>query len=149
MATGKRSGEKALQKVLGQGANVNAGNPLEVHAPKVGSLIGYAGVTPADGGGDGSSLIDSVLTTKPDYNGNLVIITSGAYAGQGRDINGITTAGTVTPTSAFGGQILRGTTFVIAALRLTPAEVAALELKAEANQYYDRVFYDSVTNRDK
>ncbi|MBA7638686.1 hypothetical protein ES703_46342 [subsurface metagenome] len=33
MAVGKRSGEKALQKVLGQGANVNAANPLEVHDP--------------------------------------------------------------------------------------------------------------------
>ncbi len=126
MAVGKRSDEKALQKVLGQGGNVNAGNPLEVHDPKVGSLISYEGETTADGAADGSTLIDTVLTTKPDYNGNLVIITSGPYAGQGRDINGVTTAGTVTPTSAFGGQILRGTTFNIFALRLTPAEVAAI-----------------------
>jgi len=63
-----------------------------------------------------------------------VIVTSGAYAGQGRDINGVTTAGTVTPNLAFGGQILRGTAFVIVALRLTPAEVAAL---AEALATHD------------
>ncbi len=126
MAVGKRSGGKALQKVLGQGGNINADNPLEVHDPKVGSLISYEGVATADGAADGSTLIDNDLTTKPDFNGNLVIITSGAYAGQGRDINGVTTAGTVTPNLAFGGQILRGTTFVIVALRLTPAEVAAL-----------------------
>ncbi|MBA7623302.1 hypothetical protein ES703_30696 [subsurface metagenome] len=127
MGAGKRSSERALQKVLGQGANVNADNPLEVHDPKVGSLISYEGTTTADGAGDGSSLEDSVLTTKPDYNGNLVIITSGAYAGQGSDINGATTGGTVTAHTAFGGQILRGTKFVIVALRLTPAEVAALQ----------------------
>lgn len=131
MATGKRSSERALQKVLGKGANVSGDNPLEVHDPKVGSLISYEGTTTADGAGDGSTLIDSVLTTKPDYNGNLVIITSGAYAGQGRDINGATTGGTVTSASAFGGQILSGTSFVIVALRLTPAEVAAIEAKLD------------------
>ena len=86
MAVGKRSSKRPLQEVLGQGANVNAANPLEVHDPKVGSLISYEGVTTADGAGDGSSLEDSVLTSKPDYNGNLVIITSGAYAGQARNI---------------------------------------------------------------
>ncbi|MBA7630773.1 hypothetical protein ES703_38298 [subsurface metagenome] len=126
MALGKRSSKRPLQEVLGQGANVNAGNPLEVHDPKVGSLISYEGTTTADGAGDGSTLTDLGLTAKPDYNGNLVIITSGAYAGQARDINGVTTGGTVTPHLAFDGQILRGTNFVIAAIRLTPAEVAAL-----------------------
>jgi len=126
VAVGKRSSERALQKVLGQGGNVNAANPLEVHDPKVGSLISYEGTTTADGAGDGSSLIDSVLTTKPNYNGNLVIITSGAYAGQGSDINGATTAGTVTAHTAFDGQILRGTKFVIVGIRTVPAEVAAL-----------------------
>ncbi len=131
MGKGKRSGERPLQKVLGQGANINEDNPLEVHDPKVGSLISYEGTTTADGAGDGSTLIDSVLTTKPDFNGNLVIITSGAYAGQGRDINAATTGGTVTPSSAFGGQILSGTNFVIVALRLTPAEVAAIEAKLD------------------
>ncbi|GAH41872.1 unnamed protein product, partial [marine sediment metagenome] len=129
---GRRSSKRPLQEVLGQGANVNAGNPLEVHDPKVGSLISYEGTTTADGAVDGSTLEDSVLATKADYDGNLVIITSGAYFGQARDINGVTTGGTVSPTSAFGGQILRGTTFVIAAIRLTPAEVAALTVICNA-----------------
>jgi len=126
LGVGKRDAGRALQKVLGQGGNVNADNPLEVHDPKVGSLISYEGVTTADGAADGSTLIDNVLATLPDYDGNLVIITSGAYTGQGRDINGVTTGGTVTPHLPFGGQILIGTTFVIAAIRLTPVEVAAL-----------------------
>jgi len=99
---------------------------LQVYDPKVGSLISYAGTTTADGAGDGSTLIDNVLTTEPDFDGNLVIITSGDYKGQARDIDGVTTGGTVTPLSAFGGQIVSGVTFVIAALRFTPAEVAAI-----------------------
>jgi len=126
VAVGKRSSKRPLQEVLGKGVNVNADNPLEVHDAKVGSLISYEGITTADGAADGSTLIDNVLTTKPDYNGNEVIITSGAYAGQASDINGVTTGGTVTAHTAFDGQILRGTKFVIAAIRLTPAEVAAL-----------------------
>ena len=132
MGKGRRSSKRPLQQVLGQGADVNAGNPLEVHDPKVGSLISYEGVTTADGAADGSSLIDSVLTTKANFNGNLVIITSGAYAGQGSDIIGATTGGTVTAHDAFDGQILRGTSFVIVALKLTPAEVAALTVLVTA-----------------
>ena len=99
---------------------------LLVYDPKVGSLISYSGITTADGAPGGLTLVDDVLITKPDFNGNLVIITSGDYEGQARDINGITTAGTVTPLSAFDGQILEETTFVIVALRFTPAEVAAV-----------------------
>ena len=34
MATGKWGSKKALQEVLGKGANVNEANPLEVHDPK-------------------------------------------------------------------------------------------------------------------
>jgi len=142
---GKRSSKRPLQEVLGQGANVNADNPLEVHDPKVGSLISYEGTTTADGAADGSTLIDAVLATKPDYAGNLVIITSGPYSGQGRDNIGDTTAGTVTPHLAFAGQILRGTTFVIAALRFTPAEVAALTIMVQTGQYYDMIYFDEDT----
>jgi len=103
----------------------------EVYDPKVGSLISYDGTTTTDGADDGSTLIDSVLATKPDYNGNLVIITSGDYAGQARNINGVTTGGMVTPASNFGGQIVSGTTFVIVGIRTTPAEVAAIEAKLD------------------
>ncbi|MBA7465931.1 hypothetical protein ES707_01103 [subsurface metagenome] len=118
--------KRVLQAVFGGGTDISAANPLEVHDPKVGSLISYEGTTTADGAGDGSTLICSDLTTKPDYDGNLVIITSGDYEGQARDINGITTGGTVTPASAFGGKIVSGVTFVIVGIRTVPAEVAAI-----------------------
>ena len=83
MGSGKRDAGRALQKVLGQGGDVNAANPLEVHDPKVGSLISYEGVTTANGAADGSTLIDNVLTTLADYDGNLVIITSGSMPARG------------------------------------------------------------------
>jgi hypothetical protein len=108
---------------------------LQVKDPKVGSLISYEGATTADGAGDGSTLVCSDLTTKPDFDGNLVIITSGAYAGQARDINGITTGGTVTPSRVFGGQIVSGTNFVIVGITTTPAEVAAIEAKLDHAAY--------------
>ena len=44
---------------------------LLVYDPKGGSLISYAGTTTADGAGDGSTLVDDVLITRPDFNGNL------------------------------------------------------------------------------
>jgi len=94
--------------------------------PKVGSLVSYEGTTTANGAPGGTTLVCSDLTTKPDYDGNLVIITSGDYAGQARDINGATTGGTVTPDIAFGGQIVSGVTFTIVGIRTVPAEVAAL-----------------------
>lgn len=124
---------RLLRAVFGSGSDISADNPLEVHDPKVGSLISYEGTTTDDGAGDGSTLIDSVLATKPDYNGNLVIITSGDYAGQARDINGATNnvTGTVTPASVFGGPIVEGTTFVIVGIRTVPVEVAAIEAKLD------------------
>ncbi len=115
-----------LRDVFGGGSDISAANPLEVHDPKVGSLVSYEGITDADGAPAGATLVCSDLTTKPDYDGNLVIITSGPYAGQARDITGVTTGGTVTPHTAFGGQITSGTDFVIVGIRTTPAEVAAL-----------------------
>lgn len=90
------------------------------------NLIAYEGVTTADGGAGGITLIDTVLLTKPEYNGNLVVINSGTYKGQAADINGTTLAGTVTPHTAFGGIILTGTSFTIYGIRTVPAEVAAV-----------------------
>jgi len=115
-----------LRDVFGGGSDISVANPLEVHDPKVGSLISYEGTTTANGAGDGSTLICAALTTLPDYNGNQVIITSGACIGQARDIDGVTTGGIIAPHIAFGAQIVAGVTFVIAAIRTTPAEVAAL-----------------------
>lgn len=86
----------------------------------------YKGETTADGAGDGSSLVCGELASMADLDGNMVVITSGPYKGQARDINGTTTGGAVTPSQAFSGQITAGTSFIIYALRLVPAEVAAL-----------------------
>jgi hypothetical protein len=94
-------------------------------------LVSFRGVATANGAADGSTLICSDLTLRPELNGNLVVITSGPYQGQAKDINGTTLAGTVTPASAFGGQIVAGTEFIIFALKLTPAEVAAIEAKLD------------------
>lgn len=115
-----------LRDVLGGGSNISVANPLEVHDPKVGSLISYEGTTTANGAGDGSTLLCGGLAAEADFDGNIVIITSGDYQGQARGINGVTTGGTVTPASVFGGQIVTGTTFVIVGIRTTTADVAAV-----------------------
>lgn len=105
---------------------------LLVWDPKVGSLISYEGTTTADGLPGGTTLVCSDLTTKPDFDGQWVVITSGAYAGQCNDITGPTTGGTVIAHEAFDGQILTGTTFVILAMKALPAEVAAIDAKLGA-----------------
>jgi len=89
-------------------------------------LISYEGITTANGAPGGTTLIDTILTTKPDYNGNLLVIQSGTHKGQAADINGTTLLGTVTPHTPFGGVILAGTSFTIYGIRAVPAEVAAL-----------------------
>jgi len=99
------------------------------------SLVAFYGETTADGAGDGSTLICSDLADKPDFDGNQVVILSGDYDGQARDINGATTGGTVTPHLAFGGQIVTGTEFVILAVRTTPTEVAAIEAKLDSGTH--------------
>ena len=90
------------------------------------ALISYEGEATAAGAADGSTLVCSALTAQPDFDGCLVVITSGDYAGQARDISGTTAGGTITPASAFGGQIADGTQFKVITIRTTPAEVAAL-----------------------
>lgn len=94
-------------------------------------LISYEGTATADGAIGGGTLVCSDLTLRPDYDGNLVVITSGAFIGQARDITGATNLGTVTPHINFGGTILAGTEFIIVAIRVTPAEVAAIETKLD------------------
>lgn len=115
-----------LRDVFGGGADINAANPLQVIDPKVGSLISYVGITTADGAALGTTLIDALLIPLPDYDGNQVVITSGNNIGQARDIDGVTTAGTVTPHTAFDNQVVAGVHFTIIAIRTVPAEVAAL-----------------------
>ena len=90
------------------------------------SLVSYRGTTTADGAIGGGTLVCSDLTTKPDFDGNQAVIKSGPYAGQVRDIDGVTTGGTVTPHTSFGGTITEGTRFSITAIRTVPAEVAVI-----------------------
>ncbi len=94
-------------------------------------LISYVGITTADGAAGGGTLVCSDLTLRPDYDGNLVVITSGDYIGQARDIDGATNLGTVTPASVFGGQIVSGTEFLVVAMRVSIAEVAEIEEKLD------------------
>ena len=103
-------------------------------AARLDSLVVYRGETTVAGATDGSTLVCSDLTTKPDYNGNEVVILSGDYAGQARDINGSTTGGVLLPHLAFGGQILAGVRFAILAIRTTMAEVAALQAIVNAGK---------------
>jgi len=97
------------------------------------AFVSYVGVTDADGAADGTTLKCSAIGSGsgyPDFDGNQVIITSGPYKGQARDINGATNAdaaGTITVASAFDGQITSGTSFIITGIRTVPAEVAALQ----------------------
>jgi len=94
--------------------------------PLLQAFVSYWGVTDSDGAAGGGTLVCSDLANQPDFDGNQVVIISGPYAGQARDINGSTTGGTVTVATAFGGQITSGTLFAIVALRTVPAEVADL-----------------------
>lgn len=92
----------------------------------VDGLISYEGTTTANGAADGSTIIDASLITEPDFDGNVVILTSGTYEGQARGINGATTGGTVTVAENFGGQVVLGTTFKIIGLRSVAADVTAV-----------------------
>lgn len=94
-------------------------------------LTAYVGTTTTDGADDGSTLEDSNLATKPDYDGHWVLIVSGPYIGQSTDIVGATTGGTVNAHENFDGQITKGTGFVILATKALPAEVAAIEAKLD------------------
>jgi len=98
---------------------------------KLESLVVYRGETTAPGAADGSTLICSNLTAKPDYNGSLVGIKSGTYTGQARQINGSTTGGTVTPDTPFGGQIATSAKFAILGIRVGSVELSAIEAKLD------------------
>ena len=98
---------------------------------KLESLVVYRGETTAPGAVDGSTLVCSELTSKPDYNGNLVVIKSGDYIGQSRQINGVTTGGTATADTPFGGQIVTGVKFAVLSIRLGSVVLAALEAKMD------------------
>jgi hypothetical protein len=98
---------------------------------KLESLVVYRGETTALGAVDGSTFICSELTAKPDYSGNLVVIKSGDYIGQSRQINGATTGGTVTADIPFGGQISSGVKFAVLSIRIGSVVLAAIEAKLD------------------
>jgi len=127
----------ALREVLGQGANISPTNPLETHDPKVGSLISQELAATADGALDGSTIACDDLILLPDYDGQMVIITSGDYAGQSSEINGPTTGGIITVTDAFGGQIPEDTEFTIVAMRPDSAAVASIVTALAAQRYVE------------
>jgi len=98
---------------------------------KLESLVVYRGETTAPGAVDGSTLICSELTSKPDYNGNLVVIKSGDYIGQSRQITGATTGGAATADTPFGGQIVTGIKFAVLSIRIGSVVLAAIEAKLD------------------
>ena len=87
-------------------------------------LISYEGITTSNGAADGTNILDSSLPTEAEYNGNLIILTSGTYKGESRDIEGTTLAGTITLHAAFSDQIVSGTSYIIYGIRTVPAEVS-------------------------
>ncbi|MFH1486488.1 MAG: hypothetical protein ABIH46_10480 [Chloroflexota bacterium] len=101
---------------------------LQVYDPKVfQSLVVYEGTATADGP-DTSTITDTVLATNPDFDGQLVVITSGDYEGQARGIDQATNTGggKVHADVAFGGTIVSGTTYAILSIRSTAAEEATV-----------------------
>jgi len=99
---------------------------------KLHSVVVYRGETTATGAADGSTLICSDLTSRPDYDGNTVVILSGAYIGQARVISGSTTGGTVTPAPTFGGQVVAGVGFAILSIRSGAVDLSPIEDKLDS-----------------
>jgi len=83
-------------------------NPLDQSGLRV-----YASSATSDGAAGGTTIVCSDLTSMPDYDGNLVILTSGTYKGKASFINGATDGGTITVFDAFGGIIKSGDKFAI------------------------------------
>jgi hypothetical protein len=89
-------------------------------------VISFQGSATGAGGAGGSTLVCSTLPATVDFNGQEVVITSGALYGQARIINGTTAAGTITPDTNFGAQIGIGTNFIIVGQRVPLALILSL-----------------------
>ena len=98
---------------------------------KLDSIVVYRGKTTGDGAVDGSTLVCADLAAKPDYDGDLVVVKSGAYAGQSSQINGDTTGGIVAAYTHFGGRIGSGVSFAVLGIRVDTGAVAAIEAKLD------------------
>jgi hypothetical protein len=94
---------------------------------KLDSIVVYRGRTTDDGAADGSTLICADLTTKPDYDGNLVVICSGDFSGKSSQITDDTTGGIVTPFVNFGGKIVANVKFAVLSINVNSFEIAALK----------------------
>ena len=90
-------------------------NPLDA-----GSLRVFASTAT---GGSTTTIVCTGLPTDADFNGNIVVLTSGTYKGESRTINGSTTGETITVDSAFSGPVVSGVKFGIFALRSTVVAV--------------------------
>jgi len=94
-------------------------NPLDA-----GSLRVFASSATSDGNVGGTTIVCSGLPAGSDFDGNIVVLTSGAYKGESRSINGSTTGGTITVDAAFSGQIVEDTKFGVFALRSVTVAVS-------------------------
>jgi len=82
-----------------------------------------------DGNVGGTTIVCSEMASLPDFDGSQIHIVdpNSNACDQTRDIEGATTAGTITVKTAFDCQITENTTFIISGIRSTPVEVANLE----------------------
>lgn len=79
--------KRALRAVFGGGADINAGNPLQVYDPKVAELVGLttydqrtAVATDAEGT-DWVDLLDTGALTKPEEIWGYILTVAGGWAG--------------------------------------------------------------------
>lgn len=108
-------------------------------------VIGYEGVTTANGAADGSTLIDTNLTT--DFIGAQVVVTEGlaTFKGQSADITVDTSTGTIHAHHTFGAQIPAGTPYKIVTTR---APVPASETENVAKEGWTTYYVDGTNGDD-
>ena len=131
-----------LRDVLGQGSDISPENPFQVFDAAVSPANG---TTSAGGNVAGTTVVDTTRK-EPDnfWNGVALLITSGDYAGQMREITGWALAtGTFTVSPSFGGQIVAGVTYKI--LATMPAAVNVAEILSDVDTLLLRKF-DYLTN---
>jgi len=120
--------------------------------PLYGCVVAREGATTLAGTAAGDNFIDAGLIGAGAN--SFVSMLAVLYPGdpQNVDSKDITAfdnvTGRVTLAGPYKGEaaaIPAGISYKIVTFRFVPAEVAALTAMVEANQYYDRIFYDSVT----
>jgi hypothetical protein len=107
------------------------------------SHISYWGTSSGNGNIGGTTLICADLVAQPDFDGHQIVLIDGPYSGQTRDINGITTAGTVTVARAFDGQIVAGTAFAIVSRWNDPTIVDTVMRGLSVVDYWSN-FYEEI-----